>query len=263
MSASYLNSDLQIYAIAALKDNYIWLIVNSRGGAVVVDPGDAAPVLDYLVQYDLKLQGILITHHHWDHTNGIAELLQHYPVPVFGSQLNVCSELSHKVEEGQIVEFNAHFPSYQVLAIPGHTLDHIAYYANDHLFCGDTLFAGGCGRLFEGTPEQMYTSLQKIAAFPDHTKLYCAHEYTLANLQFAQLVESNNLFILERIEKVKAMRQQNQPSIPSLLSEEKQTNPFLRCTQPEVKQQAEQYMRRYLSDPIEVFAALRAWKNTQ
>ena len=148
-----------------------------------------------------------------------------------------------------------------MIAIPGHTLDHIAYYADNSLFCGDTLFAGGCGRLFEGTAKQLYTSLQKIAALPDTTKLYCAHEYTLNNLRFAQRVEPGNQNILNRIHQVQILREQGLPSVPSLLIEEKQTNPFLRCALPEITQQAEHYINQRLQNPLEVFTALRTWKN--
>jgi hydroxyacylglutathione hydrolase len=253
---------LQIVAIPALNDNYIWALINPKHHcALIVDPGDAEPVITFLHHQQLTLQGILVTHHHWDHVNGVEKLLQIYQVPVYGSPENPFHAISHRVVSGQTLGMNDRFPSFQIIAIPGHTLDHIAYDAQDHLFCGDTLFAGGCGRLFEGTPEQLYTSLQKIAALPDHTKLYCAHEYTLDNLRFAYHVEPTNQAILERIAQVKALRKQGIPSIPSLLHEEKLTNPFLRCTIPEIMQQAERYAQHKLSNPIAVFATLRAWKN--
>lgn len=255
-------TDIEIRPIAALKDNYIWIIVNiQQQCALVVDPGDAMPVLAYLNQHQLSLRGILITHHHWDHVNGVAGLIKHYPVPVYGSIHSQFSGLTHRLTENEVIQVNDFFPPYQIIPIPGHTLDHIAYYADNTLFCGDTLFAGGCGRLFEGSAEQLYTSLQKMAMLPDHTEVYCAHEYTLANLRFAHEVEPSNHQILERMEQVQALRKQNIPSIPSLLLEEKQTNPFLRCDVEEIIQQTERHVQHTLSNPLAVFTALRAWKN--
>ncbi|MEI6095333.1 MAG: hydroxyacylglutathione hydrolase [Gammaproteobacteria bacterium] len=255
-------TDINMAAIAALTDNYIWAINNPKHQcALMVDPGDAKPVIAYLEQHQLKLKGILITHHHWDHVNGVADLIQYCPVPVYGPKQSQFSELTQRLDEGEHGFIHDYFPNFQVLSIPGHTLDHIAYYADNSLFCGDTLFAGGCGRLFEGTPEQLYTSLQKIAALPDTTKLYCAHEYTLNNLRFAQRVEPSNQNILNRIHQVQILREQGLPSVPSLLIEEKQTNPFLRCALPEIAQQAEHYMNQPLLNPVEVFTALRTWKN--
>ena len=255
-------TDIDITAIAALTDNYIWAGNNPKHQCtLIVDPGDAKPVIAYLEQHQLQLKGILITHHHWDHVNGVADLIQYCQVPVYGSLQSQFSELTHRLDEREHRFIHDYFPNFQVIAIPGHTLDHIAYYADNSLFCGDTLFAGGCGRLFEGTPEQLYTSLQKIAALPDTTKLYCAHEYTLNNLRFAQRVEPSNQNILNRIHQVQILREQGLPSVPSHLIEEKQTNPFLRCALSEITQQAEHYMNQPLRNPLEVFTALRTWKN--
>lgn len=254
-------SDIKIYPVSALKDNYIWIIVNTREqSALVVDPGDATP-LAYLKQHQLQLKGILITHHHWDHVNGVAELLQHHPVPVFGYMHSQCPHVTHRVNADDIINIDACFPKFRVMTLPGHTLDHIAYYANNALFCGDTLFGGGCGRLFEGTAEQLYSSLQKIAGLPEQTAIYCAHEYTYKNLQFAQRVEPGNQQIKQRIEKTKKLRENKIPSLPSLLIEEKQTNPFLRCDIPEVIHQTEHHCQRLLTHPIDVFTELRKWKD--
>jgi hydroxyacylglutathione hydrolase len=254
--------EITISAIAALTDNYIWAITNTRHQtALMVDPGEAQPVIAYLEHHQLKLKGILITHHHWDHVNGVADLIKYCPVPVYGSIQSQFSALTTRVDEGDKGFIHDYFPNFQVLAIPGHTLDHIAYYADNLLFCGDTLFAGGCGRLFEGTAEQLHTSLQKMAALPDTTKVYCAHEYTLNNLRFAHHVEPSNQTIVDRIQQIQILRDKGHPSVPSLLIEEKQTNPFLRCETPEITQHAEQFMKKRLLNSQEVFAALRLWKN--
>lgn len=257
------NLEIQIVALAALRDNYIWAITHpQQRSMLVIDPGEASPVLDYLQQQELTLQGILLTHHHWDHVNGVAELVRAHPAPVYGSQENPYQGVTHRLVDQERVKINDYFPSFACIAIPGHTLDHLAYYSEGLLFCGDTLFAAGCGRLFEGTPAQMYDSLQKLATLPGHTQVYCAHEYTLDNLRFAHQAEPSNSHILQRMHAVEALRKQGLPSIPATLSEELQTNPFLRCDVTEIKQQAEQYSQQSLPDPIAVFAALREWKNS-
>lgn len=254
--------DFSISAIPALSDNYIWVMINPHHQtALIVDPGDAQPVIAYLEHHHLALKGILITHHHWDHVNGVERLIDYCPVPVYGSKQSELPTLTQHVEEGDSVFIHEHFPRFQIFNIPGHTLDHIAYYTNKRLFCGDTLFAGGCGRLFEGSAEQLYSSLQKMAALPDTTKVYCAHEYTLNNLRFAQRVEPSNHAITNRIQQVQMLRGEGLPSIPSLLIEEKQTNPFLRCHIPEISQQVAQFMQQSLPNAIAVFTALRLWKN--
>ena len=249
-----------IKPIPILSDNYVWVMVNTlQRCALVVDPGDARPVIDYLSHHDLTLSAVFITHHHGDHTQGLFDLLEHHAVPVFGSTRKI-RHITHQVSAPQTI-FLESFPVFQILDIPGHTLDHIAYYSEEILFCGDTLFSGGCGRIFEGTPKQMYASLQKIAALPDDTLIYCAHEYTLKNLLFARLVEPGNTTIQQRLEHVRLLIQKNKPSLPSCLIDEKEINPFLRCTSPEVIQQVEHHAGRHLSNAIEVFTELRAWKN--
>lgn len=252
----------EIIPIPALEDNYIWIVVNSkRRSALVVDPGAAAPVLAYLQKQHLVLRGILLTHHHGDHTNGVADLVQAYPVPIVGSIHSRYANANHRIQDGECFRLNSDFPEITAIAIPGHTLDHMAYRMENAVFSGDTLFAGGCGRLFEGSAEQMFESLAKLSAQPDHTQIYCGHEYTVANLRFAKKVEPHNQALLERLEHTEALRRQHQPTLPSRLEEEKRTNPFLRCDVDAVKQTVSAYVGRALHTPVEVFAALRQWKN--
>jgi hydroxyacylglutathione hydrolase len=251
----------KIEAINAFKDNYIWVMIDlDNKTAAVVDPGDATPVLAFLKKHLLQLTTILITHHHHDHSGGVAELKRHYPdVSIYGKSRDNIATLTRLVCEHDEVAIGKLI--FHVIEIPGHTLDHIAYYTPGILFCGDTLFSAGCGRVFEGTAAQMYTSLQKIAALPDDTAIYCGHEYTLNNLLFAQTVEPHNLDIKNKIGKVKTLRDNDLPTVPSLLSEEKTFNPFLRCDKIDVIYAAEKHSNKQLSDPISIFAAIREWKN--
>jgi len=251
---------MQIVPIPAFKDNYIWAMINDAQQVLIVDPGDAVPVIQFLTQQNLKLAGILITHHHWDHTNGISELLQHAKVPVFGPAHDPVPEITIPLSENQQAQLSG-FPLFSIIDIPGHTLGHIAYYADGVLFAGDTLFAGGCGRIFEGTAAQMYSSLLKLKSLPGETKLYCAHEYTLANLRFALHVEPKNDALIRRYEAVEKLVSQTGISLPSQLSDEIQTNPFLRCQLSHIKHSAELYARQALKSEAEVFAVIREWKN--
>lgn len=252
---------IRVEPIRALKDNYVWAIVDSeQHAAIIVDPGEAMPVIDFLDKQKLSLRAILITHHHWDHVNGIAEILAQHNAPVYGPANEDIPHLTHPLSSATTVNING-FPELKVLEIPGHTSGHIAYYAPDMLFCGDTLFAAGCGRIFEGTAAQMYDSLQKIAALPAHTGIYCGHEYTLNNLRFAQTVEPDNKNIAERIKQVTELRDNHLPSLPSLLSEELTTNPFLRCDSFDIKATLEKQHSTELQDPVAVFAVLRKLKD--
>lgn len=253
---------MYILYIPIFNDNYIWLILDvTQTKVIAVDPGDAPPLLEYLKQNNLQLAAILITHHHGDHTGGVAELTRHYPVPVYGPDNPVIPGITHPVKEADTLVFPFLECSLTVLETPGHTLDHIAYLCSDMLFCGDTLFSAGCGRVFEGTVEQMVNSLQKIAALPDETKIYCTHEYTLKNLQFAQVVEPHNQKIQDKMKDVIALRQANQPTLPSCLRDEKAINPFLRCDSKEIIDNVENYVGFKLHDTLDVFKYLREWKN--
>ena len=250
-----------IIPIRALKDNYIWLIWDtSLQTAWVVDPGDARPVIEYLREHNINLAGILITHHHADHSAGIPELLNQYGnVPVYGFIKSKVPHLSHFVKEGDVVSCGT--VTLKVAEIPGHTLDHIVFYNNEIIFCGDTLFSAGCGRVFEGTNEQMYQSLGKLLKMSDHAKIYCAHEYTLQNLRFAEQVEPKNPFIQNKIEIVSQLLAAGKPSLPSILQDEKNINPFLRCNENTVIQAAETYTKNKFMNAAEVFKSLREWKN--
>jgi hydroxyacylglutathione hydrolase len=247
--------------ICAFHDNYIWLLKSEHSNAcVVVDPGDASPVLTAFSAQNLQLSGILLTHHHADHVGGVEQLLQHFPVDVYGPK-GTSPHLTHLVAEGDLIELPAIDASFHVLELPGHTLDHIAYYGEECLFCADTLFSLGCGRLFEGTAEQMVSSLNKIKQLPVDTALFPAHEYTEANSQFALCVEPDNKALLERQAEVREKRSENQPTLPVLLEMELKTNPFLRCDQIKVLQSAEQYVGHDLRSEVEVFAGIRGWKD--
>jgi len=249
-----------IVPVSAFTDNYIW-VIRDQHHAAVVDPGDATPVLAFLRRENLKLIAILNTHHHNDHVGGNAALLREFSVPVYGPVNELISTVTHCLKEGdniQLAEFSLDF---SVLDIPGHTAGHIAYYGANLLFCGDTLFACGCGRLFEGTAQQMYTSLQKLARLPDTTLVYCGHEYTLANIHFAEEVEPGNQALIEFKASAEKQRALNLPTLPSTILMEKDCNPFLRCSQPEVIHNASNYLGKPLSDPISVLAAIRDWKN--
>jgi len=251
---------LQIIPIPAFEDNYLWLIVRGRHAAVV-DPGDAEPVLQYLDHHQLSLCAILCTHHHGDHVGGNRILLQRFSVPVYGPARETIPGLTNKVAEGDRISLPQLDLELHVLDVPGHTIGHVAYYGAESLFCGDALFACGCGRIFEGTPQQMHESLSKIAQLPDNTRIYCAHEYTLDNIRFAKVAEPHNDVLLEREAHDRATRAKHQPTVPSLLALEKATNPFLRSEVPNLKQAAETYAGHPLPEPWQVFAVVRAWKD--
>lgn len=251
----------KVIPITAFTDNYIWLIVDEVSQqAIVVDPGNAQPVLKTLAKLDIQLLAIFITHHHWDHSNGIQELSQHYSIPVYGPANETIDGVNLFLTENDEINLSTSF-NFRALEIPGHTHGHIAYYGHKALFCGDTLFGAGCGRLFEGTADQMFSSLTKLSQLPDDTLIYCGHEYTLANLQFAQTVEPNNKAIKARIEKVTALRRNELPSLPSTIQEEKLTNPFLRCNKPEVIKAVKNHSSQAIKNPVDIFSILRDWKN--
>lgn len=254
-------SDITIVPIPILKDNYVWMGIQGKH-VYLIDPGESSPIISYLKDHHLTLTAIFLTHHHWDHTNGVVKLLAQFPVPVYGSILNSNELITHPIDDNDIVHFHEKFADFKVLSIPGHTLDHVAFLSEDILFCGDTLFAAGCGRMFEGTPDMLYASLQKLAALPTTTRIYCAHEYTLNNLSFAKAVEPNNVDIDKRIEHTQHLRDQQLPSLPSCIEDEKRTNPFLRCHIKAVINSAEQFAGQVLENAVQVFKTLREWKNT-
>lgn len=251
----------KIFPIPAFKDNYIWMWINEADKtAWVVDPGDAAPVIAELEKLKLNLAGILLTHHHHDHSGGITTLKKRWENAfIYASSRSLVTGVTHPVKEGDAIIA----PPFRlkVLEIPGHTLDHLAYYNDEVVFCGDTLFSAGCGRVFEGTPPQMYASLQKLANLSGNVSIYCGHEYTEANLNFARLVEPDNAAIIHKQTLVKELRAQNKPTLPSLLKEELSFNPFLRCTESKVIKTVEQNTNKKLTTPEAVFAELRSWKN--
>lgn len=251
---------LNIIPVSAFADNYIW-VIHDQIHAAVVDPGDAKPIIRFLEQKDLKLIAILNTHHHNDHVGGNAALLQKFPVSVYGPKNESISTVTHPLKEGDNIYLAELSLGFSIFDIPGHTAGHIAYYGANSLFCGDTLFACGCGRLFEGTAQQMYISLNKLAKLPSTTKVYCGHEYTLANISFAKLVEPGNQALTELKVSAEKQRKKNLPTLPSTIEMENACNPFLRCTQPEIIQNASNYAGKSLKDPISVFAAIREWKN--
>jgi len=263
-------TSIQIQQIPAFDDNYLWLVHDSQN-AIIVDPGDAVPVAAYLNQHNLNLCAILITHHHADHIGGVMELLRQAksPIPVFGPLADQKSGRIPMITNGCTDGASVVIPeldlTFQVLEVPGHTSTHIAYYASalSSLFCGDTLFAGGCGRLFEGTPAQMLNSLNKIAALPAATQIYCAHEYTLSNLRFAVAAEPNNAALQTRYKQVIAARDKGISTVPSQLGTELQTNPFLRSGSTDIIHTLVANKKiNDNTDPVHVFAAVREWKNT-
>lgn len=253
---------LKILAVPAFQDNYLWLI-HDGVHAAVVDPGEAAPITAALEQHALSLVAILLTHHHADHVGGLPGLLPCFDVPVFGPRGEAIPQVTQALGEGDTVTIPELQLTFAVLDVPGHTRGHIAYFAPGQrwLFCGDTLFAGGCGRLFEGTPAQMVESLDKLAALPDDTEVYCAHEYTLSNLRFAREAEPGNAALAARLQIEQARRERGEPTVPSTIGREKETNPFLRFREPAIADALITQGRLADREPIATFAALRQWKN--
>ena len=251
-----------IIPIPAFRDNYIWLLREGRHAAVV-DPGDAAPVLAYLDANGLELAAIIATHHHGDHVGGIPDLLRRFDVPVYGPAQEAIPGRTHALGQGDAIVVPGIGVAFDVIDIPGHTAGHIAFYSagQEILFCGDTLFAAGCGRIFEGTPAQMWASLSKLAALPGTTRVHCGHEYTMANLRFAAAVEPANPDLPARTAREQAKRDAEVPTLPSTIADERATNPFLRAGVPGVATAASAHAGRALTNLVDVFAELREWKN--
>lgn len=254
---------LEVSPVRAFADNYIWLIrtPGDPAGAAVVDPGDARPVEDALDERRLELRAILVTHHHPDHVGGVRELVSRHAAPVLGPAREQIPCISRPLSDGDQVRLDALALEFSVLDIPGHTRGHIAFHGHGAVFCGDTLFSAGCGRLFEGTPAQMSASLDRLAALPAETQLYCGHEYTVANLRFAQAVEPGNAEVQSALEASRELRSRDEPTLPSTIGLERRINPFLRCREPAVKAAATARAGRPVSSTEEVFAVIRSWKD--
>lgn len=245
-----------IFPIPAFEDNYIWVLQLGRN-VVVVDPGDAAPVLHMLQAKQLTLSAILITHHHSDHIDGVEALLAQHPTPVYAPAYREYTFPHTPVGEGDHITLTAIQQTFSVLWLPGHTLDHIAFVNDQFLFSGDVIFGAGCGRLFEGSPEQMLHSLNRIKQLPHSTQIFCTHEYTLRNIQFARGLEPSNARLAQREAHVTSLRKQHLPSLPSTLEEEIATNPFLRGLETEIKQQ----IKMENATEIEIFSTIRQLRN--
>lgn len=250
---------LTITAIPALQDNYIWLLQNGHH-AVAVDPGEAQPVLGFLKKHGLQLDAILCTHRHHDHVDGIEELREVYNVPVYGRSHPKNPHITHDLREGDQVRLDMLDIAFDVIETPGHLDDHIVFIGPGMVFCGDILFGAGCGKNFEGTPQQLQRSVQRLAALPDETLVYSAHEYTAYNLPFAQACEPDNPAIRQRIADTKRLRAENRPTVPFTIALEKATNPFLRCDSPALMQTLRARGLQE-SDELAVFEALRQWRD--
>ena len=251
---------MKVTAIPTFRDNYVWAIHDDQS-AILVDPGEAAPILTWLAARHLHPVAILVTHHHADHVGGIRELLARHAIPVYAPGNEAIPGRTHPLLGGENVAIAELGLDFQVIATPGHTLGHLCYFGQGALFCGDTLFSCGCGRLFEGTPAQMHASLGRIRALPPDTLIYCAHEYTLDNLAFALAVEPENPALQERLAEVRDLRAQEKASLPVSLGREIATNPFLRYDVPGVVVAAAQHAGRPIMPGLATFAALRAWKD--
>lgn len=248
--------------VPAFEDNYIWLIVGPGSDrALIVDPGDADPVFEALDRDRLTPAAILCTHHHHDHIDGIDELIERFPIPVYGPATERIPRRTQALRGGDRVELSTVSLQFDVLDVPGNTRGHIAYHGHGLLFCGDSLFSAGCARLCEGTPEQMFSSLRRLQTLPDETAVYCAHEYTAANLRFAATVDPGNPDIRRHQETVHDLRARGLPTLPTTLALEKRINPFLRTHLPPIRKLAEEHAGRKLETELEVFTVIRRWKD--
>lgn len=258
---------MKIHAVPAFDDNYIWIVqAKDSARCLIVDPGQAKPVLEFLQREQLQPEALLITHHHHDHSGGIEAICAAYDCPVYGPASETIAGVTHPLQGGDSVTFADMDLEFAVIDCPGHTAGHIAFFAEADdkpvLFCGDTLFSAGCGRMFEGNPRQFLASLQRLDKLPAETRVYCAHEYTEANLKFACSVEPDNKAVQEHLKKVTSLRAAAQITLPSTLALERDINPFLRCHLHSVRQSAEQHCQTELADTVDVFACIRKWKDS-
>jgi len=248
--------------VPIFDDNYVWILEREGSNRVaVVDPGDGEPVIKALSHRDLEIAAVVITHHHNDHIGGLPELIRRYHPPVYGSATESVPGVDHPLTDGDQISLPELDFEFEIMALPGHTSGHIGYVGAGCAFVGDTLFAGGCGRVFEGTMEQMHSSLTRLAALPLDTMAYCAHEYTLSNLRFARAVEPGNDALAKRFEAAETARSASQPTVPSTIGYELETNPFLRCGKAAVHTAAESQVGHALTTPSDVFGVLRSWKD--
>jgi hydroxyacylglutathione hydrolase len=251
----------EVHGIPAFQDNYIWLFHSEETGLTfIVDPGESQPVFDFLNKFQLSLDGILVTHHHPDHIGGIDKILNAFSIPVFGTAR--IKQATQVIADKEIISLSGH--TFEVISIPGHTYDHVAYYSAKEsiLFCGDTLFSSGCGRLFEGTPQQMYASLSLLSALPSSTRIYCGHEYTEANTNFAVMLDPDNETLKKYAKEVRILRASNKTTLPSTIGLEKQINPFLRSNKKSIQEAASSYIKKPNLTTSETFAAIRKWKDS-
>ena len=252
---------MQIHAIKALETNYIWVLIY-KDQATIIDPGEAKPVIEYLKSQNITCSNIIITHHHFDHTDGIQELQEYYPhVNTYGPNLKNLNIKHQDIALERKIYLLPFEQPWKIIATPGHTLDHLCYHHTNHLFCGDTLFSIGCGRIFEGTTQQMFTSLETLTSLPESTILYPAHEYTLNNIEFALSIEPDNQQLQEYKKSVQRKINHRQPSLPTTLKIEKKFNPFLRCRDLKMQAHLEKKMQRKLKSPLDIFSTLRALKD--
>jgi len=255
-----MSTALQIEAIPILDTNYVWALHDGRD-VLLVDPGHSAAPLDWLARTGRRLRGLLITHHHWDHTDGIDDILARHPVPVYGPEDSRIPQVDRPVEEGDRLVFDQPAVALRVLSVPGHTSIHLAFVGPDFVLCGDALFSAGCGRLFEGTPAQMQASLDKLAALPGETQVFCTHEYTVDNCRFALQVEPDNAALRRRAREAAALRERGEITLPSTIAEERNFNPFLRTREPDVIAAAQHRNPGSSTEPHEVFRVIRRWKD--
>jgi len=253
---------LELTPISILSDNYVWLLSRPESSrAAIVDPGEAVPVLTTLAGRGIGLAAILLTHHHGDHTGGAGELVRRFAAPVHAAARESNRAVDRPDADGDMIALTDLDIELRVLEVPGHTSGHVAYLGDGFVLTGDALFAGGCGRVFEGTPAQMHASLSRLATLPPPTQVYCAHEYTLSNLAFAREVEPGNEVLVRRLEQSRELRSRGEVTLPSTIEVELATNPFLRCNEPAVVAAAERRAGRPVAPGAETFAVIRAWKD--